>query len=38
MSESKTMFPTLKVDAFMKKPIAIKKLTELIQTTMKSKN
>lgn len=38
MSESKSMFPNLKVDAFIKKPIGIKKLTNLIQTTLKSKN
>jgi two-component system catabolic regulation response regulator CreB/two-component system response regulator ChvI len=34
LSEAKLMFPTLKADAFMKKPIAISKILNIIQTAL----
>jgi DNA-binding response OmpR family regulator len=35
LSESKVVFPSLKVDGFMKKPLAIKELVKLIEGILK---
>jgi len=34
LSEAKSMFPTLKADGFIKKPMAISKIAEIIQSTL----
>lgn len=35
LSESRIVFPSLKVDAFLRKPIGVKEIVRMIQTTLK---